>query len=502
MKKFLFSTVIANILLLSACAITPELTQKEIAEQHPAITELGNQIEKAKANKVDLFAPKGYEAATMEYESANSLAKNRQNNATKTATETGLAAIKKANADAETNRKLFAEVIEARKKTIAAGADKMFSERLSELDNDFKEANTLVEEGSIEQAKRQRPELHRAYADLELVSLKLGVTQQARNTLAQAKSNNADKYSPKTYELAKEEIALAETILDTDRTDMEKAKAHANRATIFANRSNNITELVKDFDRRDFSNEDIVLWYQTELASASSPLNNNLTFDQTNEETVSNIRQQISELVATNNDLAKGDSQRQQNIAELNQKHAQEIAALESKFKTEIAALDNQYKAKLASQETASAEFAAFELAKENRFNRVQDMFSKNEAKVYRQKDDVLLSVYGFDFLPGSADINPSNFALMDKIVKSISEFENSKVVVSGHTDSTGKVDINNSLSQQRAQNVAKFLNEVGGIGADRITAEGYGQTQPVASNSTPEGRALNRRVEILIVNK
>ena len=490
MRNIKCFVTIASIILLSACAITPELSQKEISQQYPAITDLSSEIKKAKADNVDLFAPQNYEIAETEYKSANSYAQYQENEATASAIETGMKAIKQANVDAKTSKNIFSEVIDARKKALKVGAAKMFEERLSTLDSEFKEASMLIEDGSIEQAKRQRPELQRAYSDLELDSLKQGITLQARDALAQAKSNEADKIAPKTYTQAIEEIKLVESILDTDRTDIDKASAHANRATILSNRSTNITELVKDFDRRDFSNEDIVLWYQSELATASSPLNENLTFDQPNEKTINNIRKRISQIVATNTELAQTDSTHQQNISNLKQKHAEELAML-----------DQQYKDELAKQEISQAEFAAFELAKESRFSRIQDKFSENEAKVYRQKNDVLLSVYGFDFLPGTADINQKNFGLMDKIVKSIAEFENSKVVVSGHTDSTGTDEINKELSQQRAQNVAKFLNEVGGITTDRIEAEGYGQSKPVASNNTPEGRALNRRVEVLIVN-
>jgi flagellar motor protein MotB len=60
---------------------------------------------------------------------------------------------------------------------------------------------------------------------------------------------------------------------------------------------------------------------------------------------------------------------------------------------------------------------------------------------------------------------------------------------------------MNKILSDQRAKNVAKFFTEVGGIDGNRIQAKGFGQEKPVASNASAEGRALNRRVEILIVN-
>jgi outer membrane protein OmpA-like peptidoglycan-associated protein len=82
-----------------------------------------------------------------------------------------------------------------------------------------------------------------------------------------------------------------------------------------------------------------------------------------------------------------------------------------------------------------------------------------------------------------------------DALTKSSPE---SKIVVEGHTDSQGKADFNQQLSLRRAQSVRDYL--VGrGIASDRITAQGMGSTRPIASNGNPEGRANNRRVEIVV---
>jgi OOP family OmpA-OmpF porin len=129
-------------------------------------------------------------------------------------------------------------------------------------------------------------------------------------------------------------------------------------------------------------------------------------------------------------------------------------------------------------------------------------MFSKDEATVFRQGDNVLISVHGFKFPPGSSEIQPQNFGIMNKIVQGIEAFKAAKVDVAGHTDITGSNEINMKFSNQRAQNVARFLTDVGQIPADKITAEGYRSQKPVATNATPEGRAENRRNEVLIVNE
>jgi len=128
-------------------------------------------------------------------------------------------------------------------------------------------------------------------------------------------------------------------------------------------------------------------------------------------------------------------------------------------------------------------------------------MFTSSEANVYRQLENVLISTHGFDFPSGKSEINTDSFLLVNKVIKAIELFPGSSVEVSGHTDSTGGAELNLKPSEQRAANVAKFLNEVGGISLSRLSSQGFGSERPVVSNESAKGRASNRRVEILIVN-
>ena len=73
-----------------------------------------------------------------------------------------------------------------------------------------------------------------------------------------------------------------------------------------------------------------------------------------------------------------------------------------------------------------------------------------------------------------------------------------SKIVVEGHTDSQGGAGYNQDLSQRRAQSVRDYL-VTRGIAADRVTSQGFGLTRPIADNASAEGRANNRRVEIVV---
>jgi outer membrane protein OmpA-like peptidoglycan-associated protein len=101
-----------------------------------------------------------------------------------------------------------------------------------------------------------------------------------------------------------------------------------------------------------------------------------------------------------------------------------------------------------------------------------------------------------FDF--DSDRLKPEAREALDDIAEVLAYYPDAPVQVLGHTDDQGSADYNLGLSQRRADAVAQALTERG-IPADRLTAEGRGLTEPVASNDDEEGRAHNRRVEVLI---
>jgi len=102
-------------------------------------------------------------------------------------------------------------------------------------------------------------------------------------------------------------------------------------------------------------------------------------------------------------------------------------------------------------------------------------------------------------FASGSAVISSNFYSVLDSVAIVLKKYSNTTILVSGHTDSTGAVATNNTLSQQRAAAVATQLI-ASGVSGSRITTAGYGSSRPIADNSTVAGRAQNRRVEIQII--
>ncbi|WP_375249280.1 OmpA family protein [Sphingomonas sp.] len=122
------------------------------------------------------------------------------------------------------------------------------------------------------------------------------------------------------------------------------------------------------------------------------------------------------------------------------------------------------------------------------------------DVQVVRQGDDLLLNIpSGINFAYNSATVEPQFRATLDKVASVLRDYNQTYIDVYGHTDSTGSDSYNQTLSERRAVSVADYLSSHG-VQAARIATRGFGETQPIASNETEEGRAANRRVEVKIV--
>jgi outer membrane protein OmpA-like peptidoglycan-associated protein len=108
------------------------------------------------------------------------------------------------------------------------------------------------------------------------------------------------------------------------------------------------------------------------------------------------------------------------------------------------------------------------------------------------------VQIYGIYFDFNKTDIKPESKPTLDEIAKLLNNDATLKLVVIGHTDNVGTPDYNNSLSLRRAQSVVKELTTTYRVAGERLVASGAGFTKPIAPNDTEEGRAKNRRVELV----
>jgi len=120
------------------------------------------------------------------------------------------------------------------------------------------------------------------------------------------------------------------------------------------------------------------------------------------------------------------------------------------------------------------------------------------DATVCQQLFSELLTKGNIRFETSRADINPDSASLLDRLVETALRCPSASIEVAGHTDGDGDDSFNQALSEKRAQAVVDYLAKAG-VSAERLTAVGYGRTQPVGGNDTQEGKAQNRRIEFLV---
>jgi len=466
MTKIIWLVMIFS-LIVTGCSTNKALDEAALSEKYPSVQDLKNELAVNKGEELDLLSPAAYKKANNSYHDAVELASKDNPKGNEYARD-GFSQLAVARTNADKARYLLDDVLMARKKAVDASANERLSSEFKVAEKDLLALTTMIESGDIEEAKRELPKMLVAYQGLELEALKIETVESAKVAINNAHEREIEDLAPKTLRLAEEEYQLALNVLDADLNDRTTAEVHAKKSLWYAQQANEIADVVIHFDSSEYTDEDKVLWYQGQISSLVSPLTEDVSYNLPNKEVIKGLNTNIQTLLDTN------------------------IALLEE---LESTAAGKQL-ALLQSQEVLRESET---LSKKVSF--IETLFSSSEAGVYRQNDNVLIRAHGFNFPSGKSEIESTNFSLVNKVIEAVNQFPDSKVVVSGHTDNIGNDDLNIQLSEARAQKVAKFLNEVGRIETDRINFEGFGKQQPVADNGSKEGRAANRRVEILIVN-
>jgi outer membrane protein OmpA-like peptidoglycan-associated protein len=128
---------------------------------------------------------------------------------------------------------------------------------------------------------------------------------------------------------------------------------------------------------------------------------------------------------------------------------------------------------------------------------RLRQRLQGSGVSVTRKGDRIILNMPGnITFKTASADIAPDFYEVLNSVVLVLNEFNKTLINIYGHTDSDGGDQYNQGLSERRASSVGQYL-VAQKVNTNRVMTMGYGETMPVASNNTPEGKQQNRRVEL-----
>ena len=463
--------------------------------QASLFNEVNRSMLRAKNAQADVLSPRAFGKAMEEYNEAKkkyneeeelSEIKEKITNANKKFQE--------ATENTKVSAVMFSSALSARGDAINAEAAQFVKDMWVSAEKEMKEAAEELEKGDANDAKEKATKATNLYRKAELESIKANYLSNAKKLLKKADDDKVYKVAPKTIAEAKGLVSKAEKELSENRYDTDDARHLAKEAEYKALLAMHIARQEDILDDKDFETEDYLLMSYEPLTEIGESLDINLRFDQGVDGPVSEIKNRIADAQlrianleaylfnyrVTNESLRSLQNEQQYIIANMKGKLSDEAVQAQKRQSALQNRLDRIDQIN-------------------NKFEQVQQIFNKEEAEVFRQKNDVIIRMIGINFDVSKSQIKQEDYVQLTKLQKAMSLFKDASILIEGHTDSQGGDDLNLKLSQERADAVLSYLGANTTINRARFSTKGFGESRPVANNETSAGRKLNRRIDIVI---
>jgi outer membrane protein OmpA-like peptidoglycan-associated protein len=437
------------------------------------------KLASAKQAGLELLSPGNFEEAFSNYKEAS---QDFEKGANLKGIQEKLANVVKyldaAEEKAEVAKITLRKSIEARNDAKSVEAEIYAADLWKQAEKRLRNAGEEVEDGDIPDAENESAKAEELFKEAELKAIKDQYLGETVKLINKAKSEDIDDYAPLTLQKSLELVNQAEKELNENRYDTDLPRNLAQQAKYEVNHAMFLANFIEKFEDSDKSMEQLLLSYEEPMQKISSHFDYETKFDQPFENIANEIVQKIVELKSN-----------YQEAMQNNMDLKQEIKILQD----QLGGLSKE-KSELDSKMAKLAEFKA-------KFEKINSMFSKGEAEVFREGNNIYIRLKGLSFPVGKSIIESENFGLLTKAQNAIREFPNSTIVVEGHTDSYGSDEKNLELSQERAAAVKKYFLANMNLDQKKIISFGYGESKPIANNETKEGRAINRRIDLIIQN-
>jgi OmpA-OmpF porin, OOP family len=470
--KFNFKhLILIGALALAACSSkAPKGELSSSSNPQEEIASLTSDLNTAQMANVDVLAYEDFKKAAKSLEDAKSdYAANKDQEKVIDSLRFGRSYLKTATATAASRQGKAPGVFESRQNAIKAGATKYpeLKKEWADLDEDVAdEARELEKVSAKDLVKFQG-----RYAVLEqkaVIQTQLG---DAKSKFNAATVNRGSKKAPQSYRKAEMSIKGAETVLASHVKNPAGYQKAVDTANTDASFLNEVMDTIKQ-------NDDISEVAAVKIVRQNqqiSGLKKNLT---ATEQAVLGVKSELNNANQTLEEKQKALDEKQKAL----EASSQEIQAKENAL---MATEKDLNKA-----QTSVAMQAAIEKSR--------TQFSPTEAEAYQQGSNLLIRLKSMNFANGKAELPAESMALLTKVSEVAKTLNAKEIKVEGHTDSVGASDLNKKLSEERANAVATYL-KTNGFDKTPIAAEGYGFDKPIATNKSKNGRAQNRRVDIII---
>ena len=458
-----------TILILSAFAwftcLSPA-TAQNAGLRDTLFSQVDATLNVVKRKKAYVLAPESFEKGYRLYKQAEeSLQKGKNITSIQRDLDKAMEFFERSLEVAKLGEVTFSSVMKARDDAEKANAREYAKEPWAKAEGRFRDAAEQLEGGDVKDAQKIGQQAEQMYRTAELDAIKGNYLNETKALLEKADDMKVHKYAPKTLQKAKVLLSQAERALTQNRYDIDQPRDLARQAKYEANHAIYLAKRLNEVRERDISMEELILEYEMPLIRIGGAMNIVTELDRGHQGPTEEIISRVERLQADANQM-------QHDLADM--------------------------EGKLGNMSTERASLKRLE-AQRKQVELIDSMFTRDEASVLRRGDEIILRLVGLNFDVGKADIASKNFGLLAKVQNAIKVFPGSVIVVEGHTDSFGSDSSNLALSQKRAESVRQYMIANMQLTRDTVSAVGYGETRPVANNETPEGRAKNRRIDIVI---
>lgn len=452
------------------------------------VAPLQAQLDAAKSERLPLLAPRAYARFTELLKSlqADVAAGKKSERLQKESSETQQQ-LALARANAARSNDTLDTVIKAYDDALAANASQLAGDSWGKADDRFQQAVERVESNDADGARRKGAEAEVLLRDAELLAIKSAVLGEVRVALAKAQQAKVSDAAPRTLAAAEQLIADADKQLTGGRYEQAEPKRLAGQAAYEIRHATWLAAQIERAQSRDGLKQNTAeeQWLALEepLRNIANELEVEIRFDQGYVGALEQLRNVAHQKQQELAGLRRTVSDRNDQLAEFNA----EIKKLEAQ-------LGGASEERLALQKRLSAQ----DRLREN-ISAVENLFTADEGSVYRQANNLVMSLNAIKFRSGKSAIEPGSFPVLAKVGDALKLFPNAALTVEGHTDNQGSDSANLLLSQDRADAVRQYLITNLGVDAEKITSIGYGKSRPIANNDTESGRARNRRIDIVM---
>jgi len=429
-------------MLAMGCTTVPKGVQTipasaDVTEQ---ISSTEDQMQEARNSYVDVLSPRNFRRASYQLrEAADARSDNASPEVILRHVAFARAWLAEARDRAQVSATVLPNVMRAREFAIKADAPENVHRQFADADYALMRLSKEIERGQIpHKVEKKGRELAADFRALEVKATTVRFLGEANSLLQRAMDEGAKSLAPRTLGLTRQKIQAAENEIAKDPRNVEPIKVLSSIAEREANHLLKITREAKNVTQLD--PEAIVLRREFDLG-------------------------QLAEL--------------------------RKVQAKESVIAKQLVETRDKMQSLQAN--------LMFNEEMQNRIEELRSQFAPEEADILVKDHSVIVRLRALTFPSGSAQIRPDQYELMERVRAALRDANAKSVVVEGHTDALGNRKVNEELSQLRANAVTQFLSAGDELADVTIVAVGKGFDEPLTHNKSSSGRALNRRIDLII---